>query len=193
MNKISSRVQARIPSKYGQFTMEAFDSGFPDFPHVALVRRIEGKIPNVRIHSECMTGDVFGSLRCDCGDQLKFAMEYIHENGGMILYLRQEGRGIGLENKLKAYNLQDEGFNTLDANLELGFHADDRDYTDAIAFLESKGVNKINLLTNNPEKITAFKDSSIEVVNRLPVIVDQQSENEWYIATKRDHMGHMFD
>ncbi|MGB0424679.1 MAG: GTP cyclohydrolase II [Flavobacteriales bacterium] len=189
----SDRIQARIPSKYGQFTMETFDSGFPHFPHVALTRKTEEKVVNVRIHSECMTGDVFASLRCDCGDQLKYAMDYIHKNGGIILYLRQEGRGIGLENKLKAYNLQDEGLNTLDANLELGFHADDREYTDAITYLEKIGVRKINLLTNNPGKIDAFKDTSIEVVERLPVIIKSHSENEEYMATKRDQMGHLFD
>lgn len=193
MIMISDRIQARIPSKYGDFVMEAFDSGFPNFPHIALKKVFPDTVPNVRIHSECMTGDVFGSLRCDCGDQLTFAMDYVDKHGGMILYLRQEGRGIGLENKLKAYNLQDEGMNTLDANLALGFHADDREYTDALNYMQEQGITQINLMTNNPEKIGAFEGSSIEVLNRIPVIVEQQPENQSYIDTKRDHMGHLFD
>lgn len=146
---------------------------------------------NVRIHSECMTGDLFGSQRCDCGEQLDYAMQYVSRYGGLVIYLRQEGRGIGLINKLKAYNKQDEGLDTLEANLALGFHADDRDYDEAITILEEKGVRQINLLTNNPDKLGAFDDSKIEVIKRVPVIIQPVTENLGYLKTKKEAFGHL--
>ncbi len=182
-----------MPSTRGNFKLEAFPSEFPDFPHLALVKSLVEEVVNVRIHSECMTGDVFGSLRCDCGEQLHQSSEYIESNGGVVIYLRQEGRGIGLENKLKAYNLQDQGMDTIQANLALGFHADDRDFTPAIEYLKSKGVSKINLLTNNPEKIASFEGTGIKVVKRIPIIVAEDQENAPYLRTKKESMGHMLD
>lgn len=193
MNKVIKTTEARLPSTRGTFKLEAFASEFPDFPHLALVKSLDGEVINVRIHSECMTGDVFGSLRCDCGEQLHRSSEYIESNGGVVIYLRQEGRGIGLENKLKAYNLQDQGMDTIQANLALGFHADDRDFTPAIEYLKSKGITKINLLTNNPEKIASFNHSGIKVMKRIPIIVAEDNENAPYLRTKKESMGHMLD
>lgn len=193
MDTVIKTTAARMPSTRGNFKLEAFSSEFPDFPHLALVKSLVEEVVNVRIHSECMTGDVFGSLRCDCGEQLHRSSEYIESNGGVVIYLRQEGRGIGLENKLKAYNLQDEGMDTIQANLALGFHADDRDFTPAIEYLKSKGVRKINLLTNNPEKIASFEGTGITVVKRIPIIVAEDQENAPYLRTKKESMGHMLD
>jgi GTP cyclohydrolase II len=146
---------------------------------------------NVRIHSECMTGDLFGSQRCDCGEQLDYALQYISRYGGIVIYLRQEGRGIGLINKLKAYNKQDEGLDTLEANLALGFHADDRDYDDALEILKDLGVKKINLLTNNPDKLDAFEGTDIVVSKRIPLIIQPVNENLEYLKTKKEAFGHL--
>ncbi len=146
---------------------------------------------NVRIHSECMTGDLFGSQRCDCGEQLEYSLRYISRYCGVIIYLRQEGRGIGLINKLKAYNKQDDGLDTLEANLALGFHADDRDYSNAIDILRDLGITKINLLTNNPEKLSAFEDTKIKVEKRIPVIIQPVDDNLEYLKTKKTSFGHL--
>jgi len=146
---------------------------------------------NVRIHSECITGDLFGSTRCDCGEQLKASLDYIHEYGGMLIYLRQEGRGIGLVNKLKAYNLQDEGFDTVVANHQLGFATDLRNYDAALAILNQFGIKRIQLMTNNPEKLHAFETSGVSVESRIPLVIPAVSENERYLQTKKDSLGHM--
>ncbi len=145
----------------------------------------------MRIHSECMTGDVFSSQRCDCGLQLEAALQMIAlEGAGVLLYLRQEGRGIGLLNKLHAYNLQDDGLDTVDANLHLGFNADDREYGAAIVMLEELGVSEVRLLTNNPAKVAAFEDSDISVWARMPLVAPVTDHNRGYMAVKRRRMGH---
>ncbi|MCH2199683.1 MAG: GTP cyclohydrolase II [Flavobacteriales bacterium] len=185
--------ETRMPTSSGEFRMMVYESEFPDFPHTVLMKPSDNQeVFNVRIHSECMTGDVFGSSRCDCGQQLQYAMRHFGENGGILIYLRQEGRGIGLVNKVKAYNLQDKGMDTIAANLALGFHADDRDYAPAIQILNDLGVKKINLFTNNPEKVSSFKDTEIEVISRQPVEIDPGEENASYLKTKQDNMGHIF-
>ena len=147
----------------------------------------------VRLHSECITGDLFGSKRCDCGEQLDKALELTAGARGVVLYLRQEGRGIGLINKLKAYKLQDSGLNTVDANVHLGLEVDARHYDVAIKMLELLGVSEIRLLTNNPEKIEAFESSGITIVERVPIIVEPNKDNLGYLKTKSKDMGHMFD
>lgn len=170
---------------------------YPDdwMPHLALVHELcdLDKPVLTRIHSECITGDLFGSQRCDCGEQLERALEMIAEEHGILLYLRQEGRGIGIINKLKAYNLQDMGFNTIDANLHLGLEVDARHYDIAIEMLRSLGVSRINLLTNNPDKIEAFDDSPVKLVNRIPLVIMPKAENEAYLRTKQRDMGHLFN
>lgn len=188
--------EAIIPTDWGKFNMMAFAVDAEDrMPHLALVSTsIDTSQPILtRIHSECITGDLFGSKRCDCGDQLLESFEMISREGGVLLYLRQEGRGIGIINKLKAYNLQDQGLDTIDANLHLGFEVDARHYDIAIEMLQNLGIEQIRLLTNNPEKIEAFEKSSIEVVERIPLIIPPQAENLGYMKTKRERLGHLFD
>ncbi len=186
-------VSSRLPSIYGEFTIQAFSSGREELPHLVLKNMDirEGAIINVRIHSECMTGDVFGSTRCDCGEQLASSMKYLEDHGGILVYLRQEGRGIGLVNKLKAYNLQDEGMDTIRANHALGFHTDERDYSAAIELLNSLGVSRIHLITNNPDKMDAFRNSPIEVVDRIPIMIEPRPENRHYLLTKKNALGHL--
>ncbi len=199
MSKLPLKRQAEVilPTDWGRFRMLAYARRSDDpLPHLAMIHEsfnTENQPIFLRIHSECMTGDVFHSHRCDCGEQLDFAMRKAAETGGIVIYLRQEGRGIGLINKLKAYQLQDKGLNTAEANLHLGFEADARTYEDAISIIKDLGVSKVNLLTNNPLKIEAIEDSGIEVVNRIPVIIEAKKENEFYLHTKRDLMGHLFD
>jgi 3,4-dihydroxy 2-butanone 4-phosphate synthase/GTP cyclohydrolase II len=188
------QASAMLPTHRGNFKMVAFSHKEDDWmPHLALVH--ENMNPNepvlVRIHSECITGDLFGSKRCDCGDQLNKALLLAAEQGGIVLYLRQEGRGIGIINKLKAYNLQDKGLNTIDANLHLGLEIDARQYDDALQMLQALGIKKIRLLTNNPEKIDAFENAQIELVSREPLVIAPGKENEDYLATKLHQMGHL--
>lgn len=187
--------RTNIPTQYGSFKMIAYDSGFIDFPHILLVSENfnPNETPFVRIHSECMTGDLFGSNRCECGEQLEVSKKMISEHGGLILYLRQEGRGIGLIHKMKAYNLQDKGLNTVEANLELGLHEDARDFTIAIEILNVNQIKKIKLLTNNPKKIDAFIDSGIEIEDRISIEIKAQPENKGYLKTKKEEMGHMLN
>jgi GTP cyclohydrolase II len=192
MSLFSHLVSSRLPSKYGQFVIDAFDSGVEEMPHLAL--RNDGSkadVVNVRIHSECITGDLFGSARCDCGEQLTTSLSYMEQNGGLLIYLRQEGRGIGLVNKLKAYNLQDQGFDTVVANHQLGFATDLRTYDAAIAILKHLGIGRIHLMTNNPEKLEAFETSGIAIVSRIPLVIPSVAENERYLQTKKDDLGHM--
>ena len=164
-------------------------------PHLAMVHENfdSNQITTVRIHSECMTGDLFGSYRCDCGEQLEAALGTCAEHGGIVIYLRQEGRGIGLINKLKAYQLQDQGMDTLIANTHMGLPADARTYEDAVAILKDLGVAKIRLLTNNPEKIGALDRSEIEVVDRVPLEIPAHQRNLDYLLTKQLKMGHLTD
>ena len=193
MTEINYLVSTKLPTKYGEFNVKAYQYLIGDYPNLALhTDKLDISKPvDVRVHSECMTGDVFGSAKCDCGEQLDYSMKWVQENGGVVIYLRQEGRGIGLVNKLHAYNLQAEGYNTLDANLELGFHADSRDYEPAINILKDLNISKIRLMTNNPLKIHAFDGSSIEVVERLPIEIQPHTNNFNYLKTKKDQMGHI--
>lgn len=188
--------KARLPTKYGLFQVVAFRSKLDGIEHLALIR---GNLstessPLLRIHSECLTGDVFSSLRCDCGIQLESAQEMIQrEEAGLIIYLRgQEGRGIGIANKIAAYSLQDAGHDTVDANLHLGFPADGRNYHIAAQILNTLGVTSVRLLTNNPQKMESLSRYGIEVLERIPLISPITKENEHYLATKRDKLGHAF-
>lgn len=192
--RVERTVCARIPTPEGEFKLCHYENSIDDKEHLALVygdvRRRDGVL--VRVHSECFTGDVLGSLRCDCGEQLHRAMQLIASEGaGVILYLRQEGRGIGLRDKLMAYNVQDEGFDTVEANLRLGHEADERDYTMAAHMLDELDVASIRLLTNNPAKIEALTALGIDVVERLPLQTRVHAENKVYLQTKVDRMRHL--
>jgi len=194
--KFRKQAEALIPTPWGNFLMMAFSDDSNDWmPHVALVHeQIDLNQPVLtRLHSECLTGDLFHSKRCDCGDQLLKSLDLIGENHGILLYLRQEGRGIGLINKLKAYNLQDLGLNTVDANVHLGLEIDARDYGIGVEMLTQIGVKELHLLTNNPDKIEALENSPIHVASRVPLIMTPKEENINYLRTKREAMGHLFD
>ena len=191
---IENLVQTRIPTKHGEFVLHYFSNTLDDKEHVAFVfgNVADKKSVPVRIHSECFTGDVFGSRRCDCGEQLDTALKYISEQGaGVLLYLRQEGRGIGLLKKMQAYNLQDEGMDTVDANLHLGHLADERDYTIAALMLENLHIQSINLITNNPNKIKQMQDLGIKVEERIAIQIASNSDNKGYLQTKIDKMAHL--
>lgn len=191
---LKAQASGIIPMPQGNFKMVAYSSLEDDTtPHFAIINE-EFDIDEpviVRIHSECITGDLFGSKRCDCGEQLDESLQTIGKHGGIVIYLRQEGRGIGIINKLKAYNLQDQGLDTVDANTHLGFEPDERTYEIAFEILKDLGVKKIRLLTNNPEKISAFEQSDIEIVERLPIEIKPGEQNRRYLETKKTVMGHM--
>ncbi|MBU0532909.1 GTP cyclohydrolase II [Candidatus Micrarchaeota archaeon] len=183
--------EAAFPTKFGTFTVHAFvDEGRE---HLALVRCTNEKCENVpvRIHSKCLTGDTFSSLRCDCRNQLEAALEYLgKEEDGIFIYLDQEGRGIGLANKIKAYALQDGGLDTVEANLELGFCDDLRDYAAAAEILKYFKIESVTLLTNNPDKIKELEEHGIKVAERVPLISDPNEHNEKYLKTKKEKMNH---
>lgn len=185
--------EARLPTHYGEFKVHAFRDG-EGKEHLALARgnwKPEDTV-NVRMHSKCLTGDTFSSLRCDCRDQFERAMEYLAKQGGVLIYLDQEGRGIGLANKIKAYALQDEGHDTVEANQELGFEGDLRDYRVAARILQALGIRRIRLLTNNPGKVRSLKENGVEIVERIPLIAPLTPHNKKYIETKRKKMKHLF-
>jgi len=195
--------RAKLPTHHGEFDIHIFENDAGQ-EHVMLTKGLpitengaaadNDRAPLVRIHSECLTGDAFGSLKCDCGSQLNTAMKAIQNEGvGAILYLRQEGRGIGLTNKIRAYALQEQGHDTLDANLLLGLPADARTYDMCSAMLSHVGVDKVRLITNNPDKVAYLTDLGIEVTERVPLLVGVNDVNLSYLATKRDRMGHLLD
>ena len=192
--QLEDLVQTRLPTEHGEFVLHYYSNTIDDKEHIALVK---GDVANrenvpVRIHSECFTGDVLGSRRCDCGEQLAMAMQIINDAGfGVLIYLRQEGRGIGLLKKLQAYNLQDNGMDTVDANIHLGHLADERKYSIAALMLASLQIKSIKLMTNNPKKIDAMQKLGINVAGRIPVESEAHDENVKYLKTKAKKMAHM--
>ena len=191
-SRVIFEVETTVPTEHGPFTMRAYRDRMTGADHVAIVAgRPSSAGTLVRVHSECLTGEAFGSLKCECGPQLDAALEVIQREGGVVVYLRgHEGRGIGLINKLRAYRLQEDGLDTLDANLALGLPIDARDYGAATAILQDLGIESVRLLTNNPEKVRQLEERGIEVTERVPLVVGVGAFNESYLETKRDRMGH---
>lgn len=189
--QLSFEVETRVPTAHGTFRVRAYRDRATGADHVAWIAGEPGDGALVRVHSECLTGEAFGSLKCECGPQLRASLEQIQSSGGVVVYLRgQEGRGIGLINKLRAYRLQEDGLDTLDANLKLGLPADARDYGAAVAILGDLGIHRVRLLSNNPEKARQLAEHGIEVSELVPLVVGVGAFNEGYLDAKRDRMGH---
>ena len=182
---------ANLPSKYGRFKIKVYKEGNQE--HLAIFTEDFEKqeAPLVRIHSECLTGDTLGSIKCDCNNQLHKALKLIAVEGGLVIYHRQEGRNIGLLNKVNAYALQDQGKNTIEANLELGFQVDERTYDVVDEVFKDFGLTKIRLLTNNPKKVEIVEKTGVEITERIPVIIEPNPHNEGYLKTKKEQMGHL--
>ena len=178
---------ASLPSRFGDFKVKAFKEGQKE--HLVIYTEDLPEVPTVRVHSECLTGDAIGSLKCDCRDQLEYALTLASKNDGMVIYLRQEGRNIGLLNKINAYALQDKGLNTIEANHQLGFQADERTYGIVTEILKHFNIKKIKLLTNNPDKINSISD--IEIIERVPIVMKSNIHNEDYLDVKKEKMGHL--
>lgn len=183
--------KVKLPTSFGNFDMYGFTSQLDDKEYLAITSGEITNDTNVRIHSECLTGDIFHSMRCDCGDQLEYSLKYINKHGGIVLYLPQEGRGIGLINKLKAYELIEQGYDTITANEALGFEADLRDYTEASQILKYFNINSIKLISNNPDKFHQLEDLGIQITDRIPVVIEPNDNNSAYMNTKKDQMGHL--
>ncbi|SFV50724.1 GTP cyclohydrolase II [hydrothermal vent metagenome] len=187
MNSIDISKVATLPTKYGTFNIQAFKE--KDREHLAIYTDNLPDIPTIRVHSECLTGDAIGSLKCDCGEQLHYALRLISQDGGMVIYHRQEGRNIGLLNKVNAYALQDQGYNTVEANHQLGFLADERTYEIVEFILNYYHIDRLKLLTNNPKKIESLH--GVDIVDRIPIKIDSNPYNENYLKTKKEELGHL--
>ncbi|WBV53515.1 GTP cyclohydrolase II [Chryseobacterium gambrini] len=193
---LTIQAQSNIPTDFGMFTVYAFSEHEEDWnPHLVWVAENTdfSKTVNVRFHSECITGEIFHSKKCECGQQLDAAMKYMSENGGMIIYLRQEGRNIGIINKLRAYALQEKGFDTVEANLKLGLPADGRNFDVAVEMLKILNVKEINLLTNNPDKLKSLENSGIILNHRVSLEIESNEVNESYLSKKKDYFGHLLE
>ncbi len=202
---IEKRVSVNLPTVYGKFVLHLYRSFIDDYLHLALCLGNIGSLDNspapiqkepilIRVHDECLTGDIFGSLRCDCGGQLHNALKIIQREGkGVLLYMRQEGRGIGLENKLHAYALQENGLDTVEANKKLGLVADTREYGIGAQILKDLGISKMRLLSNNPKKFAALAGYGLEIVERVPIVITSKEENRQYLRTKREKLGHILE
>lgn len=195
--RLEKIADARFPTRFGSFRIFGFVGHFADRREEAVVLvmgELAGEPPLVRIHSQCLTGDVFHSLRCDCRDQLEMALERIAAEGrGILLYEQQEGRGIGIMNKLRAYELQDQGADTIEANEQLGFAADLRNYELPVAILQYFGLKAVRFMSNNPEKIAALESGGIAVAERVPMVAEPLEQRDFYLKTKRDRMGHLLE
>ncbi|MEN8303828.1 MAG: GTP cyclohydrolase II [Campylobacterota bacterium] len=191
MDAIVQSNVAKLPTRHGTFKIKAYRDGNQE--HLAILSQDFSTLddPMVRIHSECLTGDALGSLKCDCNSQLDLALKLISQKGGLVIYHRQEGRNIGLVNKVNAYQLQDEGYNTVEANLQLGFKADERDYSAVGFILKDLGVTKMRLVTNNPRKIDYIESLGLDIIQRIPAIAEVQKYNERYLEVKKNQLGHM--
>ena len=190
MNIIESNI-ANLPTKYGNFRIKAYKDGNQEHLAIMSLDFETLEAPFVRIHSECLTGDTLGSLKCDCQNQLDLSLKFIAKNGGLVIYHRQEGRNIGLVNKVNAYALQDKGRNTIEANIELGFKEDERDYRVVGYIFDNLGIKKLKLITNNPAKLKYVESLGVEIVERIPAIIKANKYNELYLSTKKEKMGHL--